>query len=66
VPESVYVFWVIVAVLALAAAVNHCWHHPRGGYLPTRLDRVAVRHDGHLIRVPSPSSPEDLEDSTVA
>lgn len=48
-PEPVYFFWGAVAVLAIAAAVNHGWHHARSGYLHTRLTRLAVRHDGHVV-----------------
>jgi hypothetical protein len=54
VPESVYVFWGIVAFLALAAGCNHGWHHLRDSHLTSRLTRVSHRQGatlGHLVEV---------------
>jgi hypothetical protein len=42
-PESVYFFWGLVAFLALAAALNHGWHHARDSHLSSRLARVSYR-----------------------
>jgi hypothetical protein len=58
VPEPVHVFRVLVAVLALAAAVNHGWHHARQQhYLAERLTRVS-RRDGQadLLVIDRPSA----------
>jgi hypothetical protein len=43
VPESVYVFWVVVAILAAAAGWNHGWHHLRRTHLTARLSRASYR-----------------------
>jgi hypothetical protein len=42
-PESVYFFWALVGFLALAAALNHAWHHARDNHLSSRLARVSYR-----------------------
>jgi hypothetical protein len=51
VPEPVHVFWGIVAVLALAAACNHGWHHVRHNHLASRLARASHRNDvtAHVV-----------------
>jgi hypothetical protein len=51
VPESVYFFWGVVAFLALAAAVNHGWHHARDSHLTARLARVSYRDGGPTVVV---------------
>ena len=48
--ESVYFFWALVAFLALAAALNHGWHHARDSHLSSRLARVSYR-DGRSTMV---------------
>jgi hypothetical protein len=61
-PESIYFFWGLVAFLALAAALNHGWHHARDGHLSSRLARVAYR-DGRstVVRVDVNLEMIDLE-----
>ena len=53
-PEPVHVFWVIVAVLALAAACNHGWHHARDRHLTARLVRACARDCGAAVLVVEP------------
>ena len=48
--DPVYFFWGLVAVLAVAAALNHGWHHARDSHLTSRLARVAYR-DGRSTMV---------------
>jgi hypothetical protein len=62
--EPVDVFWGIVAVLAVAAAWNHGWHHARPSYLSTRLARAAHRDGGAPRRADeSPLAAVDVENS---
>ncbi len=48
---SVYVFWGVVALLALAAGWNHGWHHVRDSHLKARLTRASHRDGGPLGRL---------------
>jgi hypothetical protein len=50
-PEPVYFFWGLVAFLALAAALNHSWHHARDSHLTSRLARVSYRDGRSTIVV---------------
>ena len=42
-PDAVSVFWTLLALLAVAAACNHGWHHVRHAHLSSRLERVSRR-----------------------
>ncbi|HEY3528318.1 MAG TPA: hypothetical protein VGK78_04150 [Nocardioides sp.] len=42
--EPVHVFWGLVAILAMAAACNHGWHHTRQNHLASRLARASYAH----------------------
>jgi hypothetical protein len=44
-------FWGLVAFLALAAALNHSWHHARDSHLTSRLARVSYRDGRSTIVV---------------
>jgi hypothetical protein len=59
-PEPIYYFWGLVAVLAVAAALNHGWHHARDAHLSARLARVAYR-DGRSTVVVVDADLEVLE-----
>jgi hypothetical protein len=48
-PESVYFFWGIVALLALAAGCNHGWHHLRDSHLTARLTRASSRGGAAVV-----------------
>ena len=52
--EPVHVFWAIVAILALAAACNHGWHHARHSHLSARLARASYRSPGALSPLAEP------------
>ena len=52
--EPIYIFWGLVALLALAAVFNHGWHHGRDRHPSTRSTR-ATHHD--------PSSPVTVSES---
>jgi peptidoglycan/LPS O-acetylase OafA/YrhL len=43
-PTSFLFFcWAVVAFLAVAAALNHGWHHARDNHLSARLARASYR-----------------------
>jgi hypothetical protein len=42
----IYGCWAVVAVLALAAAYNHRWHHTRDSHPTARLNRPSAYADG--------------------
>ena len=44
VTEPIYVFWALIALLALAAGCNHRWHHARHSHLDARLVRAVRRN----------------------
>jgi hypothetical protein len=56
VSDPIHVFWGLIAILGVAAALNHRWHHARHSTLDARLvraserDRGAVRLDAGLPR----------------
>ena len=53
-PESIHVFWALVAVLAVAAGCNHGWHHLRGRHLSSRLTRATYRYVDARVLVVEP------------
>jgi hypothetical protein len=55
VAEPIYVFWALIALLALAAGCNHRWHHARHSHLDARLVRAACRN---LETVPLRAEPK--------
>jgi hypothetical protein len=40
-PEPIFFFWALVALLVAAAGCNHGWHHARHSHLQARLVRAA-------------------------
>jgi hypothetical protein len=44
-PEPIYVFWGVVALLALAAVCNQRWHHAGDNNPSTRLTRAGDREE---------------------
>jgi hypothetical protein len=49
--EPVHLFWVLIAVLSVAAACNHGWHHTRHEHhLAERLVRASHHGRGTDIR----------------
>ncbi len=58
---SVYVFWGVVALLVLAAGLNHGWHHVRDSHLRTRLTRAVHREGVPLGRLVEVSVARDVD-----
>ena len=50
--EPLHVFWVLIAMLSVAAACNHGWHHARHEHhLAERLIRASHHDRGADLRV---------------
>ncbi len=45
-PDWIYACWAVVALLTLAAAYNHRWHHGRDHHPTARLTRASAQRDG--------------------
>ena len=60
--QSVHVFWGVLALLAVAAAFNHGWHHTRHNHVSARLVRASSRRsDVRRRHGESPTSTRDLD-----
>ena len=59
-PEPIYFFWGIVALLALAAGYNQMWHHAGDNNPSTRLTRAVDRAEpaSHVLTRSAPESGE--------
>jgi|tagenome__1003787_1003787.scaffolds.fasta_scaffold20315431_1 hypothetical protein len=54
-PDWIDACWAVVALLALAAAYNHRWHHARDQHPTARLTRASTQTDGVAVRTSEPA-----------